>query len=260
GNRAMAYGDGLFETLRVHHGTLSWWGAHWARLSLGATRLGIALPGEGAVREAAASLFADGGDGVLKLLLARGAGGRGYAPDPDAAPEWIVSRHPLPAPPPGPLVLHWCTIRLARQPLLAGLKHCNRLEQVLARAECDRAGADEGLLRDGEGRVVAGIAANLFVLRDGAWLTPPVDDCGVAGMPANLSVLRAGAWLTQRWDACGVAATCRGASLEPLHAGEAHLSVAGVESADAVFLCNAVRGILPVARAGARDWLPHPAV
>lgn len=235
GNRAMAYGDGLFETLRVHHGTLSWWDAHWARLSLGATRLGIALPGEGTVREAAASLFADGGDGVLKLLLARGAGGRGYAPDPDAAPEWIVSRHPLPAPPAGPLVLHWCTIRLARQPLLAGLKHCNRLEQVLARAECDRAGADEGLLRDGEGRVVAGIAANLFVLRDGAWLTPPVDDCGVAG-------------------------TCRGALIEPLRAREARLSVAEVESADAVFLCNAVRGILPVARAGARDWLPHPAV
>lgn len=235
GNRAMAYGDGLFETLRVHRGALPWWDAHWARLSLGATRLGIALPGEGAVREAAASLFADGGDGVLKLLLARGAGGRGYAPDPDAAPEWIVSRHPLPAPPAGPLVLHWCATRLARQPLLAGLKHCNRLEQVLARAECDRAGADEGLLRDGEGRVVAGVAANLFVLRDGAWLTPPVDDCGVAG-------------------------TCRGALIEPLRAREARLSVAEVESADAVFLCNAVRGILPVARAGARDWPPHPAV
>lgn len=235
GDRGLAYGDGVFETLRAHRGDLPWWSVHWARLSLGASRLGIPLPEEGLVREAASTLFEDRGDGVLKLLLTRGAGARGYAPLADAMPTWIVSRHALPAPPRRGLSLHWCDLRLSPQPLLAGIKHCNRLEQVLARAECERAGVDEGLLRDGDGNVVSATAANLFVLREGGWQTPPVDRCGVAG-------------------------TCRAALLGPLAAREATLAPGDVEAADAVFLCNAVRGILPVARLGARGWPPHPAV
>src|SRR5690606_34706124 len=126
-------------------------------------------------------------------------------------------------------------VRLAVQPALAGIKHCNRLEQVLARAECDRAGADEGLLRDDDGRVVSAIAANLFVRSGDRWLTPPVDRCGVAG-------------------------TCRAALLAALPAREATLAREDVERADAVFLCNAVRGILPVARLGAHAWPAHPAM
>ena len=234
-DRGLAYGDGLFETMRVHRGSLPWWDAHLQRLSLGASRLGIALPDPREVHAAATSLFEDGGDGVLKLLLSRGGGGRGYAPDPGAATAWIVARHPLPPMPSGGLSLHWCETRLALQPALAGIKHCNRLEQVLARAECERAGTDEGLMLDGEGGVVSATAANLFVLRDGAWTTPPVERCGVAG-------------------------TCRAALLAPLRANVAPILPREVESADAIFLCNAVRGILPVARLGARSWPPHPSV
>src|SRR6185436_9854385 len=81
----------------------------------------------------------------------------------------------------------WCETRLALQPALAGMKHCNRMEQVLARAEWldpmvpDKR-AVEGLMRSMEGDVVCATAANLFVLRDGTWLTPPIDRCGVAGV------------------------------------------------------------------------------
>jgi 4-amino-4-deoxychorismate lyase len=232
GNRGLAYGDGLFETMRAHRGALPWWGAHWARLARGGARLGIALPGEAFAREQARELFADGGGGVLKLLVARGGSARGYAPAAGAAPAWQLSRHPLPvAPPPDGLRLHWCETRLALQPALAGLKHCNRLEQVLARAEADAAGCDEGLLRDTDGHAVSATSANLFALRDGRWRTPPVDRCGVAG-------------------------TCRAWLLEALDAAESRLSVADVEGADAVFLCNAVRGILPVSNLGARRWTP----
>ena len=234
-DRGLGYGDGLFETMRVHRGTVPWWDAHWARLAAGGSRLGIRLPAPDRARAASEALFGDGGSGVLKLLLTRGRGARGYAPDPVAEPTWIVSRHPLPPAAAGALSLHWCETRLAIQPALAGLKHCNRLEQVLARAECDRAGAGEGLVRDTQGNVVSATAANLFVLRGDAWLTPPLDGCGVAG-------------------------TCRAALFAPLAAREATLSPAQVESADAVFLCNAVRGILPVARLGARTWPPHPSV
>lgn len=235
-DRGLAYGDGLFETLRAHRGDLPWWDAHWARLSRGGQRLGLALPDQARVRAEAAALFADGGDGVLKLIVTRGGGARGYAPPVEAQPHWLLARHPLPAAAPeGGLCLHWCTTRLASQPLLAGIKHCNRLEQVLARAECAAAGADEGLVCDAAGEVVSATSANLFVLREGRWATPSLDRCGVAG-------------------------TCREYLLAPLAAHEARIGPADVEAADAVFLCNAVRGILPVASLGARAWAPHPAV
>jgi 4-amino-4-deoxychorismate lyase len=235
-DRGLAYGDGLFETLRAYRGTLPWWDAHWARLARGGERLGLALPDQALARTEAADLFADGGDGVLKLIVTRGGETRGYAPVTDAPPRWLLARHPLPAAPPlGGLRLHWCTTRLAIQPLLAGIKHCNRLEQVLARAESVAAGADEGLVRDIDGAVVSATSANLFVLRQGRWQTPLLDRCGVAG-------------------------TCREHLLAPLDACEARLGPAEVESADAIFLCNAVRGILPVASLGPRDWAPHPAV
>jgi 4-amino-4-deoxychorismate lyase len=239
-DRGIAYGDGLFETMRIHAGQAPWWDAHWARLQRGGQRLRMVLPGEGQVRSEAAALFADRAGGVLKLIVTRGSGGRGYAPT-NTQPNWTLSRHPVPTPSSRDgLALRWCTTRLAIQPALAGIKHCNRLEQVLARAEwADPAtsglDADEGLMCSSEGDVVCAISANLFVLRDGRWLTPKVDRCGVEGI-------------------------CRGQLLQLLDAREVRLPVADIETADAVFLCNAVRGILGVARLGTRTWPSHPAV
>ncbi len=239
-DRGLAYGDGLFETLRVHRHEVPWWDAHWARLAHGADRLHMALPEQQQVRDEVAALLdegADGGtDGVLKLLLTRGSGGRGYAPPSDPTPTWMLSRHRLPgAMPVNGLRVQWCETWLAWQPLLAGLKHCNRLEQVLARAECQAAGSDEGLVCDHDGNVIGATSANLFVLHQGRWLTPRLDRCGVAGV-------------------------CRSQLMQPLDAREARLDRAMVEAASAVFLCNAVRGILPVAALDGQQWPPHPAV
>jgi 4-amino-4-deoxychorismate lyase len=234
-DRGLAYGDGLFETMRVHRGSMPWWDDHWARLRLGSDRLGLPLPDEARIRDEAAALFADGGDGVLKLLVTRGAGERGYAPLPDPLPTCVVSRHAVPAMPAQGFRLHVCEIRLAAQPALAGIKHCNRLEQVLARAEAGRAGFDEGLLLDVGGNVVGATAANLFAFIDGRWVTPAIVDCGIAGV-------------------------CRARLLPELDARERALLRPELEAADAVFLCNAVRGILPVARLDAREWAPHPAL
>jgi 4-amino-4-deoxychorismate lyase len=234
-DRGLAYGDGLFETMRVHRGEVPWWCEHWSRLRLGAERLDIPLPEEVRVREEAASLFAGVGVGVLKLLVTRGAGERGYAPPTHPVPTWTVSRHALPTRTGRGLRLHVCATRLASQPTLAGIKHCNRLEQVLARAEAGRAGSDEGLLLDAGGNVIGATAANLFAFIGGRWASPRIDDCGIAGV-------------------------CRARLLPALDARECVLSPAEVESADAVFLCNAVRGILAVARRGAGAWAPHPAL
>lgn len=239
-DRGVAYGDGLFETMRAHRGDIPWWDAHWARLQRGAERLRIPLPEASQVEAEAAQLLA-GDDAVLKLIVTRGSGGRGYAPPLDATSTWIVSRHPLPpAAPDEGIVLRWCDTRLAIQPRLAAIKHCNRLEQVLARAEWNEPAAidrdaHEGLMLSTENDVVCATAANVFVLREGLWLTPPVDRCGVAGV-------------------------CRAWALDALGAVESRLDVTAVETADAVFLCNAVRGILPVAKLRDRTWPLHPQV
>lgn len=239
-DRGFAYGDGLFETMRAHRGAVPWWDAHWTRLTAGAARLRMALPDPAQVAAEAGALLA-GDDAVLKLVVSRGEGGRGYAPPATATPTWVLSRHPLPAPAPtGGLDLRWCQTRLAVQPALAGIKHCNRLEQILARAEwqhlpspeCD---AHEGLMRSGDGDLVCATAANVFVLHATRWRTPLLDRCGVAGV-------------------------CRQWLLGVLDVEQSQLQVDDVETADAVFLCNAVRGILPVARLGARQWPPHAQV
>jgi 4-amino-4-deoxychorismate lyase len=229
GDRGLNYGDGLFETMRIHAAAPVWWDAHWARLARGADALGIPRPDAGVAFDAARVACSHRPRGVLKLLLTRGDGGRGYAPPADPAPTLIVTVHDAPARPPEQLAVRWCDTRLALQPRLAGHKHLNRLEQVLARAEWTDDSAFEGLMMDTEGRVVAATAANLFLRRDGRWLTPPVHRCGVAG------VMRA-------W--------CLGA----LGAAEADLLPADIEAAETFFLCNAVRGILPVHRLGTRRW------
>lgn len=243
GDRGLAYGDGLFETMRFERGEAPWWDRHWARLLVGADRLRIPLPDEAHVRSEAGELMA-GESGVLKLIVTRGEGSRGYAPDATAVPTWVLSRHALPPPFPREGVsLRWCETRLAIQPALAGLKHCNRLEQVLARSEWnaqDAGAADEGLVRSMDGDVVCATAANLFVFREGAWSTPPVDRCGVAGICRG--------WLMETMAGVG------------MRVAEARLSPHDVETADAVFLSNAVRGILPVARLGGRTWAPHDAI
>ena len=233
-NRGLAYGDGLFETMRVHEGAVPMWPRHLARLRDGARRLAISLPALAVLEARIAEIASGCAVGVLKLLLARGQDGRGYAPVPGALADWQLGLHPLPATANDGLRLHWCDTTLAIQPALAGIKHCSRLEQVMARAEVGRAGCDEGLMCDGDGRVVSATSANVLVLADGGWRTPPVDHCGVAG------VLRG--WL-----------------LEQGLVQVATISPSQLESAEAVALCNAVRGILPVQAAGTRVFASRPA-
>ena len=131
--------------------------------------------------------------------------------------------------------LRWCTLRWASQPALAGIKHLNRLEQVLARAEWQDPDIFDGLVLDGEGRIVSATSANVFARIDGAWVTPPVEACGIAGL------LRG--WVLES------APEARPGALAP----------AQLLAADEVFLCNAVRGILPVRALDGREWTAWPA-
>lgn len=226
-DRGLAYGDGLFETMRAVDGRIALWDFHLARLRRGCARLGIAPPDAAWLAAECAALLPGQPDAVLKLLLTRGSGSRGYAPPHDPRPRRILMR--LPAPPPVPaagLRLSTCATRLPLDPALAGLKHLNRLHQVLARAEVDAAGADEGLCLDAAGRVACATAANVFAQVDGALRTPAVDEAGVAG-------------------ACRAALLADPAFGPTVRVGA--LSPQEIGRASEVFLTNAVRGVMPVA-------------
>ncbi len=233
-DRGLAYGESLFETMRACRGAVPWWDAHIARLQRGAERLAMPLPDISRMHDEVLALLA-GRDAVLKLQLTRGGGVRGYAPDPDALPFWMLSMHALPSPT-DPLNVIWCDTTLSVQPRLAGLKHGNRLEQVLAAAEVRAAGANDGLMRNARGDCIAATSANMFIRLDDRWRTPSLNECGVAGVMRD--------WVITQNEI----------NIAPVAPAE-------VERAEAVFLCNAVRGILPVRQLGTCVWPQvHPEI
>ncbi len=229
-DRGLAYGDGVFETILVHAGEPVWWSEHWQRLLLGAKVLKIPAPNEDIVRNACQALLKNHADCVLKIILTRGSGGRAYAVPDNPEPKIIISVHPAPTRMHEPVTVRWCDTQLARQPLLAGIKHLNRLEQILARNEWQDENIFDGLMCDTENKVVCATSTNVFVKVHGQWLSPKIDQAGVAGI--------ARAWVFKQWP----------------ETQEAHLSRLEVEQAEAIFICNAVRGILMVMRLGDAEF------
>ncbi|HSM68727.1 MAG TPA: aminodeoxychorismate lyase, partial [Xanthomonadales bacterium] len=185
-DRGLNYGDGLFETLGVFHGRPRWWQDHMERLAAGCQGLGLEMPSQSGLLKEVQSVSAGQPQCVVKIILTRAAGGRGYRPGAGGLVRRIVSAHAWPeeaeqAAQTG-LEARICDLRLAIQPRLAGIKHLNRLEQVLAAAELEGGSAGEGLLLDGNGHLVSAISANLFLVRAGKMLTPRLDGCGVRGV------------------------------------------------------------------------------
>lgn len=240
-SRGLAYGDGLFETIAVKAGKPSLLDYHLDRLASGCRRLAIAADFP-LIRDETCRYAALLGDGVLKLILTRGDSQRGYAAAADAMPRRILQGNPAPAYPAENaelgVSLFPCHTRLAEQPLLAGLKHLNRLEQVLARAEWQGAEYAEGLMLDMSGRVIEGVYSNLFLVRGGGLLTADLSRCGVAG------VMRAA--LLDAAAREGIAVEVRDLSLDEL------------QQADELFLCNSVYGVWPVRSFASLNWSPGP--
>ena len=241
-DRGLHYGDGLFETLAARDGRPRFWERHWRRLGAGCERLGLERPDEAAARGEVERLAAGHAHRVVKLILTRGSGPRGYrAPEP-ARTRRILLASDWPAHPPAHaregIELRLCRTRLGRNPALAGLKHCNRLEQVLARREWGEEAA-EGLMLDAEGEVIAGTMSNVFLAAGGVLRTPRLDQCGVAGVVRGL--------ILERAPELG------------LEVREERLGLGDVRAADGLFLCNAVIGVWPVRRFGGREYPPPPA-
>jgi len=240
-DRGLEFGDGLFETLAVVDGRPRLLARHLARLAAGCARLGIEAPaGELLGRELEAAARVPG-TGLLKLVVTRGTGLSGYAARADQpASRWLAALPPRSRPAAhaeAGITLRVLTTRLAEQPLLAGLKHLNRLEQVLGRREL-AGGADEGLMLDVRGRAVCGTMSNVFAVIDQRLVTPSLERAGVAG------VMRAA--LLDAWREAGRAVEVRDLMPEELAA------------ASEIFVSNALIGVWPVAALGARRLAPGP--
>lgn len=238
-DRGLAYGDGVFRTLRTEAGQPLWWRDQYAKLAADCAALMLACPDEALLR-AEVCRVAAAGEGVAKIMITRGAGARGYALPVGQACTRIVLSAPLPAharpDAPADIAARWCTLRLARQPRLAGIKHLNRLENVLARAEWDDPAVFEGLLCDDSGAVIGGVMSNLLIAKAGELFTPDLGQCGVAGV-ARTRLLRA-------MERRGI----------PLHIGR--LLPDAILAADEVMLCNSVIGVRRVGRLDDVTWTP----
>ncbi len=229
-DRGLHYGDGLFETLPIVAGVARHWDRHLERLRLGCSRLGIPCPDEALLGADLDTLCTGVDRAVLKLIVTRGTGGRGYRPPEACEPTRMFARYPWPSYPPGlyrtGIVARVCATRLARNLDLAGIKHLNRLEQVLARREWGDPEVHEGLMLDTGGHVIEGTMTNLFLVRSGRLVTPDLSECGVLGIMRGL---------------CIEAAGCAGIETEVRP-----VELAEMQTADHAFLCNSLVGIWPI--------------
>jgi 4-amino-4-deoxychorismate lyase len=236
-DRGFQYGDGIFETLAVADGQPLLWNRHMRRFFHGAARLGFKAPAEELLRREAGQVCAGVMRGVMKIVLTRGISGRGYAPAVDAAPTRTVGLLPWPDYPArhrtDGVSVQFCHTLITRHNILAGLKHLNRLEQVLARMELSGDCA-EGLMQDETGHVIEGTMTNLFIVSRDTLLTPDLSRSGVAGVMRELVLERAPAL-----------------SLDSRVAG---LKREDILDADEMFLTNSLIGVWPVRRIESREY------
>ena len=228
----------MFRTIAVRAGRALNWTWHYRRLSIDCALLGIAAPPEAVVASEVAQVARD--DATVKVIVTRGAGGRGYGIVPGVAPTRVVAAFASATHDPGRardgVTVRRCSLVLSEQPRVAGAKTLNRLENVLARSEWDDPAIAEGVLVDAGGRVITGTMSNLFVVKRGRVATPDLVRCGVVGAQRER--------VRELLGRAGVDCEVR------------DIDWAGLDEADEIFLTNSLIGVWPVARLGERRWAP----
>ncbi|MCG7496997.1 aminodeoxychorismate lyase [Vibrio sp. Of7-15] len=240
-DRGFQYGDGCFTTMLVKGGNIQLWLYHKERLQLALSRLSIKEPDWEAIQEWLVSVQSPKTLYGIKILISRGQGGRGYGSDGCNATQVVISSFDFPK-----HYLEWadkgidlaiCKTQLGHNPLLAGIKHNNRLEQVLIKQELSRLNAIDGVVCGLDGNVVETSVANLFWVRDKVLYTPATTLAGVDGVMRR-HVLS----LTKSIGLCYKVVTW---PLEQLL------------GADEVFITNSLMQIVPVNRIGSQEFTSH---
>lgn len=243
-DRGLDFGDGLFETLLLRQGRPTLLTYHLQRLQAGLQVLGFPECDESlqAHLGIACSALADLPWAALRLAVSRGAGPRGYAPPEQCRPRIIISAAPLASDrqdTPEAVTLDWAEIRWGCQPVLAGLKHMNRIEQVLAASEARAKRVDDVVVLGQEGAVCSVSAGNLFAMIEGVLHTPALETCGIAGTRRRLL-------MEQIAPALGMEVV------------EGPIQPRELQVADEVFCCNSIKGFQPVKSLAERHWEDYP--
>ena len=190
-DRGFAYGDGVFRTLVMRNGVPESWPQHYQKLVADCAAINIVCPSAELLMSDLQQLFLidaqrDEKSSVAKIIITRGEGNRGYTPPAITAPMRVVTKSVMPEYPETRFTdgvnLTVCETRLAAQPLLAGIKSLNRLENVLARMEWNSTDIADGIFLDANGNVIECTAANIFARFGDTLITPNLTQCGVAGI------------------------------------------------------------------------------
>ena len=235
-DRSIQFGDGVFRTLRKQQGKVLFWENHYLKLKHDAQSVDIRCPTQEELAADLDKIRVE--DAAIKIILSRGNTVRGYAAPPGLAVTRIVQATPLPRHRENWLrdgvKVRFAKWRLSMQPQLAGIKHLNRLDNVMACREWTDPTIAESLMLDQTGRVIAGTMSNIFILREGALLTPDLTYCGVAGVMRD-KVIEIAPRLTikVKYEA---------------------LSPETILQADALMLTNSLLGVLPVRQCETRVW------
>ena len=252
-DRGFNYGDGVFETMRGLNNRLPYWQWHRQRLQQSCARLQITINIHQvdqyiamALEQSQTNLHGDHGQRhvMVKLVITRGVSLRGYRPQEGSLPAVVITVDSCSPPQPHDgIAVILCKHRLPINPVLAGIKHLNRLDNVMASLELEnrqvKSGQvehsrfEEGLLFDQQGHLIEGISRNVFVVIDGELQTPKLHQAGVAGVMRRVILEKYAAALN-------------------LAAKESALSEQDLYRASEVFLCNSVNGIWPIAKIGDR--------
>jgi 4-amino-4-deoxychorismate lyase len=242
-DRGLHFGDGLFETIACRRGKARFLSLHLERLTTGCERLRINIGDVASLRHEVQQAAAASPDGLLKVIVTRGeAVARGYGWSGTEVATRVVFQYPWP---PENAVfssdgipVRTARLRYGENELLAGMKHLNRLEQVLARSEASAAEAAELLVYSSSGNLVSGTMSNVFVVQDGRLRTPRMDRCGVAGVMRRVVL--------------------REASADAIAMEESVLTAKDVEKASELFVTNARIGIWPVRSLDGRSFAVGP--
>jgi 4-amino-4-deoxychorismate lyase len=241
-DRGLHYGDGVFRTLIVKQGIPIWWQDHYRKLEADCHALGIMPPDEPTLASDIRCLSETPEKNVIKIIVTRGTGDRGFAAQECMAACRIVSLFPMPDLSPeyaaAGVKVRICELRLGHQPRLAGIKHLNRLENVLARMEWSDHAIAEGLLLDGDGNVIEGVTSNLFMVLGDHIVTPGLSRCGVAGVARERLI--------------------RAARTHDVDVEIREIQTDEMQQADALYLTNSVTGIRRIRQIESWSWVPGP--
>ena len=237
-DRAIQFGDGCFTTARIVAGQVCLLDAHLQRLQQACEKLLIPFVEWAALQREMVELARGNDRGVLKVIISRGSGGRGYSAANCLHPTRLLSVSAWPVHYGGwrreGITLALSPVRLGRNPQLAGIKHLNRLEQVLIRTHLEQTDADEALVLDSEGFITECCAANLFWRQGKDVFTPRLDQAGVNGLMRQF---------------CLQQLAHSGYRVVDVHAREAALA-----EADEMVVCNALMPVVPVRQYGSQRF------